>query len=77
MATRPGCGPRSGLTRPSPGYDMHCESPGVPDPPPPPGFRDAHIRRSGKLSVKSVQKRATHSHPLLAVFKPAYQVWLM
>ena len=30
---------------PWPRYDIHYESPGVPDPPPHQGFRDAHMRQ--------------------------------
>ena len=38
---RPGVGTHLGS--PWPRCDIHYESSGVPDPPPPPGFRDAHI----------------------------------
>ena len=40
---RPGVGPGSGLRlgSPWPRYDIHYESPGVPDPPPYQGFREA------------------------------------
>eukprot|EP00964_Phaeocystis_antarctica_P003186 scaffold1697_cov66-Phaeocystis_antarctica.AAC.1 len=38
----------------------HCESPGVPDPPPVPGFRDAHMTGAAQpaLAVKLVSKAA-------------------
>ena len=39
---RPGVGPHSLVPRVA-RVDIHCESPGVPDPLPPPGFRDPHI----------------------------------
>ena len=38
---RPGVGTHSGSALPQ--YDIHYESPGVPDPPPSPGFRDRYI----------------------------------
>ena len=39
---RPGVGTHSGSALPR--YDIHYESPGVPDPPPSPGFRDRYMR---------------------------------
>ena len=36
---------------PWPRYNIHYESPGVPDPPPHSGFRDAHIKEE-KVVVK-------------------------
>ena len=38
---RPGVGTHSGSALPQ--YDIHYESPGVPDPPPSPGFRDRYM----------------------------------
>ena len=38
---RPGVGTHSGSAWPR--YDIHYESPGVPDPPPHPGFRDVDM----------------------------------
>ena len=50
---RPGVGPHSLVPRVA-RVDIHCESPGVPDPLSPPGFRDPHIRGQQSLSQLSL-----------------------
>jgi hypothetical protein len=76
---RPGVGPHSASAVPwpererdslslslslAPGYDIHCESPGVPDPPPVPGFRDTHMIALkmvtvGELALNLIPPRPT------------------
>ena len=62
---RPGVGTHSGSALPR--YDIHYESPGVPDPPPSPGFRDCHIK--GRLVQICVGSDATDD-PLQALTAP-------
>ena len=54
----PGVDSGSGLSRPSHvpgcGYDIHCESPGVPDPPPPPGFSAMPTHEERARCVKPI-----------------------
>ena len=47
---RPGVGTHSGSALPR--YDIHYESPGVPDPPPSSGFRDIDINRGLACTIE-------------------------
>ena len=54
---RPGVGTHSGSALPR--YDIHYESPGVPDPPPSSGFRDRYIIRTDTNDLTGGVRRGT------------------